>query len=95
MSIDTCRCGRFVDTDDEPEAYSVETEDGEVIQLDYCLCESCRMDFQGLLELKKKTEEFSNYIFDWVSTLGEIPMLDRMREFRGKIEAMTDTKRAA
>jgi len=33
MSIDICRCGNFVDTDDDAGAYCVDTEEGEVERL--------------------------------------------------------------
>lgn len=92
MSIDTCRCGRFVDTDDDPDAYSVETEDCEMIMLDYCLCPSCREDFQGLLELKKKTEAFRSEIFDWVRCVDDMGILERLYEFEQKIEKLTEAR---
>lgn len=43
MSMDTCKdCSRLVDTDDEPEAYSLIHEDGTEEETDVCRCENCR-----------------------------------------------------
>lgn len=91
MSCDTCKmCSRIVDTDFDGDAYRVETEDCEIIELDYCLCPSCREDYKGLLELKEKVSDFTNDIFDWVSLLGEIPMLEHLRQLKDKIDTVTN-----
>lgn len=53
MSIASCKnCGQFVDTDDEPESYSITLESGKEILLDYCLCVHCRenLDIQDKIE---------------------------------------------
>lgn len=46
MSMDTCKCcGRFVDTDEEPEAYILAKESiGQPShkQDHVCICENCR-----------------------------------------------------
>ncbi len=44
--MDKCvDCGALVDTDDEPEAYTVELEDGSELPTESCRCEDCRTDF--------------------------------------------------
>ena len=48
MSIDTCKsCGQWVDTDGDCEAYFLSFEDGSEVELDYCLCKSCRENREG------------------------------------------------
>lgn len=94
MSFDTCRCGKFVDTDEDGNAYFVEAEDGSTIDLSYALCPSCRDDFQGLLELKEKVEQFTQDVFDWVRCVGDVGMLDHLYQFKTLIEKKTDPHNA-
>lgn len=43
MSMSLCKdCGALVDTDDEPECYSVIHEDGTEEETETCRCENCR-----------------------------------------------------
>ena len=43
MSMTACKkCGFWIDTDENPECYYLETEDGKEIELDYALCENCK-----------------------------------------------------
>ena len=96
MSIDSCKwCGASVDTDDDTDAYTVTTSECDEIKLEYCLCRNCRGEFSELVELKKKTAEFSSEIFDWVSMLGEIGLLAQLDAFERAIEEKTNPKRVA
>ena len=43
MSIDSCKkCGHYVDTDNDCDAYCIPFEDDSATQLDYCICSGCR-----------------------------------------------------
>jgi hypothetical protein len=45
MSLMLCKCCGFpVDTDEHPEAFYEENEDGKEIEHDFVLCESCKDD---------------------------------------------------
>ena len=90
MAIEICKCGAVIDLDYDDQAYTVETEDGEIINLDYAICSNCRDNFQGLLELKTTVDQFTQDVFDWVRCVGDVGMLDHLYEFRTRIEKMTD-----
>lgn len=94
MSIAACeRCSRFIDTDENPEAYEVTDEDCNTIALGYPLCDHCKDNFLGLLELQKKVDAFTSEIFDWVSTLGKVGFLHQCYEFKAAIEKYVDPKK--
>lgn len=94
MSIELCeKCRRVIDTDETPDCYEVEDEDCKEIKLEYALCETCKANFVGLIELKKRVDAFTSDIFDWVSLLGEQQFLFKCYDFQGVIEKFIDPKR--
>lgn len=90
MSIEACRCGVLIDTDQDAEAYVIETNSGEDINLSYALCQNCRDNFQGLLELSKTVDQFTQDVFDWVGMVGDNEMLSHLYCFKRRIENLTD-----
>lgn len=94
MSIEICRCGKMIDTDEDGEAYEVIAPSGETINLSYALCPNCRDKFQGLMELKQGVGQFIQEIFDWVNVVGDYALLERLYEFRHKIDKLVDPKNA-
>ncbi len=50
MSIDTCACGQYVDTDFDTGCYHQEFPDGSEMQLNHCRCENCRDEVYELAE---------------------------------------------
>jgi len=93
MSIESCRCGAAVDTDEDELAYIVTLENYEEIKLDYCLCEYCRDEFVSLMEVKEKTDQFVQDIFDHVSSVGRVDFLADLYEFRRNIEDKINPKK--
>ena len=86
MSIEICICGKIIDTDEDENAYVAELPDCTEIALATARCPSCREDIVGLMELREKSEQFTQDIFDWVRCIGDVAMLDRMYEFRSNID---------
>lgn len=86
MSIEICDCGKVIDTDIDDQAYELLTNDCEEVKLKTAVCTSCREEIIGLYDLKKKAEEFTSEIFDWVSMLGETRQLQNMYDFQNTIE---------
>ncbi len=95
MSIETCRCGTFIDTDKDDQAYTVEVFRGshyEEIELDYALCQNCRDEFASLMIVKEKTDLFVQDIFDHVRSVGRVDFLPKLYAFRRDIEAKINPK---
>lgn len=94
MSIAACeKCGRFIDTDENPEAYEVTDEDCNEIALEYPLCDGCKDDYIALVALEKKVSEFTTQIFDWVTTLKQTEFLGRCYEFQSAIQEFLNPKK--
>lgn len=94
MSIDCCgKCGKFIDTDYDVEAYEVTLDDGSAVNLDYTLCAGCKDAYQGIAELKKRVDQFASDIFDYVSMLGHTEYLAQTYQFRNAIDEYLNPKR--
>lgn len=91
MSIEICRCGKFIDTDEDDQAYLVYDQDHQPITLGYALCPICRDEFPDILALIKKTEQFTQDVYDWVRTAKQVSLLDDLYEFKRKLVALTST----
>jgi len=94
MSIDACgKCGRFIDTDENPDAYEVTDEDCNTIKLEYALCNGCKDNFTGAIEFKKRVDAFTGDVFDWVSLLGQAEFLGRCYQFQAAINDYINPKK--
>ncbi len=80
MSIDTCKCGTFIDTDYDPDGYEFITEDCETIELGHVVCYACKAELMCLLEAKEQTDNYRSVMFEYVRMLNDLPLLDRLSD---------------
>lgn len=92
MSMEACRCGKYIDTDEDDQAYLVTKNDGMQKSIDYALCEHCRDQFADLIDVKAKTDKYILDIFDHVRAVNRTDILSKLYEFRRDIEAKINPK---
>lgn len=93
MSITTCRCGCFIDTDQDDDCFSVGLLDGSTVKLQYALCFRCRVIFAELVQLKEKVDVFTDSVYDLIRPLKQEMFLHNLYQFSAAIDSMTNPEK--